>query len=134
MHETSGSTLKRLESNKRNTYSSLRFSNHHSNSFLFNKNSLHSSLFCFVYTKPEKNQLIHWAGVGRRRKGNALFLPRSTPAATFLLLFAQCPHASFVLAHTWLQETETTATQALRKQNIPMHPEKWGGGGGGEVT
>ena len=35
--------------------------------------------------------------------------------------FAQCPHASFVLAPLGLKETETTATQV-------------GGGGGGSVT
>ena len=41
------------------------------------------------------------------------FLPRPSPAApTFLLLFAQCPRASFVLAPLGLKETETTATQA----------------------
>ena len=39
--------------------------------------------------------------------------PPLPPTPTFLLLFAQCPRASFVLAPLGLKETETTATQAI---------------------
>ena len=65
--------------------------------------SLRSSRFRFLQAKRGKHE----------RRARALGKTK-----LFLLLFAQCPRASFVLTPLGLKETETTATQAKIFRNF----------------
>ena len=64
--------------------------------------SLRSSRFRFFWAKRGEHE----------RRARAL--GKKEQKSRFLLLFAQCPRVSFVLAPLGLKETETTATQARK--------------------